>query len=490
MIPPVSPGLFRRIWALTWPMVLYNALEMTVGLVDLLMVRSFGQTATAAIGVCRQVTFLVEGSVVLITSGALALVSQAVGSRSQSQVDEVVRASIFLVSLLGIPVTLAGSLLSRPLLIALNASEQTMVHGEPYLRVYFLGLLFLWGNLVITALFRGSGDPWTPLMLALGVNLLNIVLNYVFIFGIGPVPAFHVQGAALATVAARACGMLVFGVILLRGSRPIRLRLVGASTPEGRGQLLGRMLRIGLPMALAALLRNGSRVVFLAIVGASSLGVSFHAAVGVGFQVRLFSILPALAFQAATATLVGQAIGRGDYQEAEALGQRSVQLLTALMVVVVGTILVLARPLAGLLMGAPEAIDLGTTVLRWFAVAQFFSALSIATQGVLMGAGDTGPAMRYTLVSQWIVMLPLAWVLFWIVGWIPGGPLAAWTLAPVLSFVLLQRRFRSGRWKTILSSAPGGAESRPRDNSPGRNPSAPGGAESRPRDNSPGRNPG
>jgi putative MATE family efflux protein len=442
-------SLFRRIWALTWPMVLYNALEMTVGLVDLLMVRSFGPSATAAVGVCRQVTFLVEGSVVVITAGALTLVSQGVGARSQDRVDEVVRGSVLLLFLLGVPVTLTGYLLSRPLLVGLHVSAETMVHGEPYLRVYFLGLVFLWGNLIGTALFRGSGDPWTPLALAVGVNLLNVVLNYVFIFGMGPIPALHVPGAALATVVARACGSLAMLVLLVRGSGAVRLRPAGAAWWKFDRGLIGRMVRIGLPLALAALLRNGSRVVFLAIVGASTLGMSFQAAVGIGFQVRLLSILPALAFQAAAAALVGQAIGRGDYQEAEALGKRSVQLLAVLMVLVVGGILVLAGPLAALLVDSPEAIALGTTVLRWFAVAQLFSALSIGTQGVLMGAGDTGPALRYTLVSQWVLMLPLAWVLLRVAGWVPGGPLAAWTLAPMLSFVLMQRRFRSGHWKSL-----------------------------------------
>jgi Na+-driven multidrug efflux pump len=209
------------------------------------------------------------------------------------------------------------------------------------------------------------------------------------------------------------------------------------------------MLRIGVPVALAALLRNGSRVVFVAIVGATSLSLSFHAAVGVGFQVRLLSILPALAFQAAAATLVGQAIGRGDFREAEAVGRRSIQLLAGIMLVIAVPTVILAEPLVALLIDSPEAVRLGTTVLRWFAVAQLFSGLTIGTQGVLMGAGDTAPALCYTFVSQWLVMLPLAYVLLVLVGWVPDGPLAAWALAPVLSLVLLQRRLRSGRWQTI-----------------------------------------
>ena len=177
--------------------------------------------------------------------------------------------------------------------------------------------------------------------------------------------------------------------------------------------------------------------------------MSLHAAVGVGLQLRLISVLPALAFQTAGATLVGQAIGRGDYREAELLGRRSVFLLGWIMVVVVGMIMVWAGPLASLFIAGPETAVLGARVLRWFAVAQFFSALSIATQGALTGAGDTAPAMLYTWVSQWLVMLPLAYFLLSVLGWSPDGALVAWALAPLISLALTWRRLQSGRWKTI-----------------------------------------
>ncbi len=95
------------------------------------------------------------------------------------------------------------------------------------------------------------------------------------------------------------------------------------------------------------------------------------------------------------------------------------------------------------------AAELVTSVLRWFAVAQFFSALSVGMQGALMGAGDTTPALRYTVWGQWVVMIPLAYMLMFTVGWDPEGALAAWTIAPVITLVLTWRRLRTGRWKAI-----------------------------------------
>src|SRR5262249_26593898 len=157
--------------------------------------------------------------------------------------------------LMGVPVALAGYWLSDPLLVALQADAATRAYGTPYLQVYFAGLLFTWGSLVGAALFRGAGDVWTPLKLSLGVSLLQVGLDYVFIHGAGPLPAFEVQGAAMGAVCARSCGTVVFIFLLGRGTGPLRLRW---SSPLGsRGldrKLIGSLLRIGVPMALANLL--------------------------------------------------------------------------------------------------------------------------------------------------------------------------------------------------------------------------------------------
>ena len=447
MTDHASRQMFRRIWSLAWPTVVYNLLEMSLGMADLLMVRSFGQEATAAIGLNRQVTFLVEAAALAISTGVITLVSQGVGSRDRAQIEGTVRQSLSLVFLLGPLTMVAGYLASRRLLVLMHATPETILHGVPYLRVYFLGIIFLWVTSISAAILRGAGDAMTPLKLALGVSLVNIVLNYIFIFGAGPVASYEVMGAAMGTVAARAIGAVAYLALLVRGRGEVRLRL--SPRWELDWVLIRRILRVGLPTALAGVLRSGARLVFLGIVGTSVLGVSIHAAVGVGLQVRLLSILPALAFQVATATLVGQAIGRGDIKEAEQLAHRSTLLLAVLMTGVVGLTIVFARPLAAVFIVDEAAAALGAQVLRWFAVAQFFSSLSICTQGALAGAGDTQPFMRYTLATQVVIMLALTYLLMVVAGLDPVGALVAWTVAPAIQLVLMQARFRSGRWKTM-----------------------------------------
>jgi putative MATE family efflux protein len=439
----MRPPLLPRVWALTWPTIIYNLLDWSVGLVDLFLVRSLGPAATAAVGVGRQLTFFLEALGLAVSVGVLALVSQAIGAGSMSRIAAVARNGLFLVLFLAVPIAVAGSLLSGPLLAALQTSPETLDLGTPYLRLALAGLPFLWTNLVAIAVLRGQGDVTTPLKVALAVTLLNVALNYSFVFGAGPIPALGVTGAALGTVAARACGTAALLTLLWRGALRRGSR---AQDHPLDWTVIARILRIGVPQALANSVRNGSRLVFLGIVGASVLGESFQAGVGLGMQIRQMSTLPALAFQTALATLVGQALGGGNSDAAENIGRRGVRLLGLLMAVVTVAILCLADPLAAAFIAEPEAAVLGARVLRWFAVAQLFSTLSIGLQGVLMGAGDTLPALRYTVLSEWFVMLPSAGAAV-AYDLAPDGVLAAWAMAPALTLSLMWRRFRGGAWK-------------------------------------------
>ena len=207
--------MYKRIWKIAWPTILYSMLELSLGAADLIMVRGLGYEATAAIGLTRQIAFLVEASVLAIATGVITLVSQGVGARDSDQIEGVVHQRSRLVLILGIPIALGGFLMSRPLLVAMQATVGTLNQGLPYLHIYFLGTVFLWCNVIAAAMFRGTGDAMTPLKFATGISVLNVSLNYVFIFGLGPLEPLGVAGAALGTVAARAVGSGVYLWVLV-----------------------------------------------------------------------------------------------------------------------------------------------------------------------------------------------------------------------------------------------------------------------------------
>ncbi len=441
-----TQSIYRRILILALPTVAYNLIEMALGLTDLYMVRGFGSAATAALGVNRQICFLLEAIILAGAAGTVTVISQNLGRNATDVVEKTVVQSLALITVLATALGVLGYLASPALLTLSQASPETTHFALGYLKIYCASLPFLAFNAVGAAALRAAKNPMLPLKIVLGVAILNVPLNYAFIHGTLGFPDLGVQGAAVGTLIVRVMGVLAFLTVLTRPRRPVRLvpaRLLPFDIPGARN-----LLRIGLPIAVAGIFRNAARVVIIAIAGLSTLGVSMHAAVGLGLQIRLISILPALAFQVALATLVGDAIGRGKLDEAADIGRRGVFLLAGIMLTVCGLTILLAEPIARAFIVNADDLAIAARVLRWFSVGQFFSTLAIGAQGALLGAGDTNPVARITFATQWLLLVPLAYALQVPLHLDPEGILIAWVISPIFTFLLLYRRFTRSHWKT------------------------------------------
>ena len=440
--------LLARVWQLAWPTVIYSLLQTLVGLVDIYMVGRLGKDAIAAVGFSQQILMLIMIGALAVNTGTITLVAQFIGAGKRDHAGRVAGQALLSMFALGVAVAIPGVLLGRGLLVLLGARGSVLDQGSPYLRLMLGGSSLMMLNFAVAFIFRGAGNAVTPLKIALGVNAINVVGNWLFIFGIGPFPMLGVTGAAVGTLVARAVGATVGIALLTTGWYRVRLRFDG-----GAGlvdfPLVRRILNIGLPAAVQGFFRNGARVLFFRIVAGSVLGTTATAALTVGSRLRMLTIMPSLAFQVAAAALVGQSIGAKDWKQAEGYGWETVRLCTAIMVVVTVPLVVFASQLIHVFTNDAEVIDVGTTMLRFFAVGQLFSAVSIASSGGLVGAGDTRPPLYYTIVSQWLLMLPLAWVLVHKAGLDPEGAWMAFAIAPVLQTALTLQRFRSGKWKHI-----------------------------------------
>jgi len=439
--------LLATVWQLAWPTVLFSMSQSLLGLVDLFMVRSFGKGATAGLGFSLHLLMLVSTGALAVSMGTITLVAQFTGAENTKGASRVAGQSILMMFALGMLAALPGVLLSGRMLVLLGARGMALVYGKPYLMLMFWGGALFMVNFSVFAIFRGAGDTLTPLKIGLAVNVINIIGNWLFINGVGPFPMMAVAGAAVGTLVARFLGAVIGVSLLASGRYVVGIRFDGA---KGRVNLplIRRMLRVGLPAAIQGFFRNGARVLFLSIVAGSTLGATATAAYTIGGRLRMVTVMPALAFQVAAAALVGQSIGSGDLKRAEGAGWEAVKLCTLIMIPVTVLLCVFARPLVGIFQGDPEVIDVGTKMMYFFAVGQFFTAVAIVSSGGLVGAGDTRPALYYTIVSQWMIMLPLAWVLMRL-GLDPVGAWIAWFIAPIIQAVLTLLRFRSGKWKHI-----------------------------------------
>src|SRR5690554_4819634 len=217
---------FGPVWRLSVPVILTNALQSVVNLASIFMAGRLGPVEIAAVGMANSVNMLVLVAFMSITAGSMTLAAQARGARDDSELSRVARQSLSLGVVMWLVLGSAGLLFAQPLLEFLNggAGDPTAVElGTGYLQIMFVGIIFLVMNLTVNSLMQGAGDTVTPLYISIGMNILTVLLNWVFMFGPGPFPAMGVPGAALGIVVSRAVAAGAGILIMASGRNNVRL---------------------------------------------------------------------------------------------------------------------------------------------------------------------------------------------------------------------------------------------------------------------------
>jgi putative MATE family efflux protein len=415
---------FTRVIALALPVVAANLLTTMVNVVDVFMAGRLGALEVASVGLANSVRLLILVVIMAVTSGAMTLAAQARGARDPAALEGVTRQTLLLALLLGLAVSLLGIAVAPPLMgfLAGDAPAQVARDGTTYLVILFAGTLLLIGQLAFTSLMQGAGDTVTPLWLAGATNVVNVVANWLFMFGPGPFPALGVPGAAVGTVIARGIGLAVTIAIVMRGGNVIRLPR-GGWHPEGR--LIRDLLAIGIPSGAQSLAYTLAGFLVLRAVTATPSGAYGAAAMAIGLQIESFAFMPGAAIAVAATSLVGQSLGAWQVREAWRAAHAALASAALAMGAVGLALALLARPLILAFdpSAHPTVLADGVAYLRINGAMQPILAVFMVLQGALRGAGDARPGLTGTVVGRWLVVVPLAWL----AGvWGGGGTTAIW----------------------------------------------------------------
>ena len=434
--------LARKVWSVAWPVVLSNMLQSLALTVDLIFVGALGPLALAATGVATQVFFVGMTVGTGLATAATALVARGIGAGDERAADGATTVALLLALAASVPLMAATWFLDTPLLRLLGADEATVEQGALVLRVLAFAIPGNMLVLVAGGALQGAGDTRPALLVGIGVNVLNLVLDWMLIFGNLGAPAMGLRGAALATTLAFSAGGLAFLVLLRRGRRPTGL--TAHDVPVAR--TAARLARVGGPAALESFLLSLGFTVYLVLI--LRFGAEALAAHQIGLRVQSFAFMPGFGFAAAAAALVGQGLGRGDPRIAERNGWAAIGLGAVAMVGLSVPLFLLAEPLAGLFTDSPEALALGTTWIHVLVLAMPAIALHFGAAGALKGAGDTRWPLAVSFVGLWLVRLPLAWWLGVQMGWGMAGVWAGYVLEYYGRAVVTTWRYARGRWKT------------------------------------------
>ncbi|MBI5365803.1 MAG: MATE family efflux transporter [Planctomycetes bacterium] len=442
--PKARRSLRREVWKLAWPVLLQNFFQTLILVTDSLMVGSLGKEALAAMGAAWPIYWSAQSLLAAIQVGTLALVARSVGEEDEGKTRANSMTALVLGLVCGLVFAAAGSW-GAYAMAACFSHEPEVVHlSGLFLEISLLALPFTAFAMVATSILRGAGDTATPMWVSGSVNLLNILLNWLLIFGKAGCPALGIPGSALATFAAKAVeGAVLLGLLFLpRGPAGLRL---GDAARIGRASM-ARFFRVTVPAMVEPLVLHSGFLVFSAMVAA--LGAASMAAHRIAVSIESLSFMPGFSFGIACSTLVGQALGARQPRAAE-LSCRETLRMAVLMMSALGLVYVaFPRQLARCYIDDPEVLSLVVTCLLIGALEQPFMGISMSLQGALRGAGDTKSTVYVAALGVWCVRVPGTWLVTRL-GWgLPG----VWVVALVdwsvrsAAYALLYRR---GHWKRV-----------------------------------------
>ncbi len=417
---PISDGeIKKQVKDLAAPALIEMVLVSFVGVADMIMVGRLGPAAIAAVGLSNQPIFFAQGIFQALNVGTTALVARFFGADMKKEASATARQSLAVTILLGFLVSGLGYLVTPWVIAAMGAEVEVLPLGITYMRIVSLGFLFNVVSMVCSSILRGAGDTRTPMTVNLTANLVNVVGNYILIYGHFGFPRLGIAGAAMATALANVVASTLFLVVIITGRSVIRVNVTAKYRPDW--DLLTRVFNIGLPAAMEQVIFRGGQLTF--------------------------SFMPGQAFGIAATTLVGQGLGaeRPDLAERSALTARRLGMMFS------GTIAVLmfvfGRFIAALYTDDPDVIQKTAMVLKVIAVVQPAQSTQFILSGGLRGAGDTKWPLYSTFLGIWGMRVVVGYFFAVQLGL---GLLGAWmgmaldqlTRASVISY-----RFRKGGWK-------------------------------------------
>lgn len=432
----------RAILLLAVPMVLELSMQAVFGIVDLFFVARLGTHAVAAVGLTEAVLTIVFSIATGLGMGATALVARRIGEKRPEAAGSATGQAIIAALVISIPLGLVGLLSAGPILELMGASRDAIKIGTGYNLVMLSGNATILLLFVLNAVFRGAGDAAIAMRALWMANLLNIVLDPLLIFGIGPFPELGVTGAAVATNLARGVGVVYQLTILFSARSRVPLTLTSFRLhPE----LLRKLIRISCGGVLQLLVGTVSWLGLVRLV--AIFGDAALAGYTISLRIIVLAILPSWGMSNAAATLVGQNLGAGRPERAE----RSAWLTGFANMVFLGLLtlvfVVLAESLGGLFTSDDPVIAYAADSLRYISYGYVFYAYGMVVSQAFNGAGDTYTPTIANLICYWLLQIPLAYFLALPGGMGAQGVFVAIAISESILAIVVAIIFRRGKWK-------------------------------------------
>lgn len=439
-----SGSIRKAVFLLSVPMVLEMMMESIFFLVDAYFVSSLGANAIATVGLTESVVTLVYAVAIGLSMGVTAIVARRIGEKDIPGASQAAVQSILLGVAVALVISVIGILFPEEILSLMGGEPDLIAEGSGYTQILLGGNMTIMLLFLINAVFRGAGDASVAMKVLIFSNLLNIVLDPILIFGWGPIPAYGVQGAAIATTIGRGSAVLLQLLILFMGWSKIK---VGLKDIVLRAKVMMNLIKISIGGIGQFIIGTSSWVFLMRIM--AEFGSEVLAGYTIAIRVLMFTLMPSWGMSNAAATLVGQNLGAGKAKRAESSVWKTAKYNAWFMVVVSLFYICFAEFILKIFSDNPKVIENGALSLRVIAAGYVFYAYGMVIVQAFNGAGDTKTPTIINFFCFWIFQLPFAYAaaLYFELGVL--GVLLAITFAEVIIAIISIIWFRKGHWKKV-----------------------------------------
>lgn len=435
--------ILNSLVSLAVPIIFANILQTAYQLIDTFWLGRLGADAVAAVSLSFPLLFLILSLGSGMTLAGTVLVAQSFGAGNRRMVDYNSSQTMSLIFFISIGLAFAGYFTAKPLMTFIGAGPEILKDSTEYFQISSFGFVFLFIFFAFQSLMRGIGNVMLPVYIVLFTVFLNAVLDPLFIYGWGPIPAQGVAGAAIASILTQAISAVIALWILFKGRHGITIFF---SQMALKMETVKKIFNMGFPASVEQATRALGMTMMIVLV--TGFGSEIVAAYGIGARILSFVIVPALGLGIATTSLVGQNIGAVKIKRAEKVANLSCKVaffgLTAMGILM----FVFAEPLVTFFIpNDPQVITDGALFIKIMSPSFCFLGVQQVLNGVFNGAGFTKASMFISILSLWIVRFPLAYFLSHETGL---GYEGIWWAFPISNFIAAIAAFsyyRTGYWK-------------------------------------------
>ncbi|MCP4290282.1 MAG: MATE family efflux transporter [bacterium] len=433
--------LVRHLLAVAWPVSVSFLLQTFYNLVDAFWLGKLGKSALVAPTVTMNIVFIGIALAMGLGQAGTTLISQYKGANRPESMGRAAGQSFILQIGVGCLIAGLGLLFAPQLLHFLQTPADAFEGTLLYMRWILAGVPLMFIFHVYQGIYTGLGDTKGPMRINIATVILNLLLDPLFIFGWGPVPAMGVGGAAIATVIARAVASLLAIHAILGGSG-FRIH---PSDLRWDQKMISRLFKIGIPLSLG---QAGTSLGFTLLIGiVNSFGSSVTAAFGVGHRIIMMVSVPAIALSQANATAVGQNLGAGFVDRAVKSVRNSAFLVTLILLPLTTATFFFGEHITHWFIADPEVIAYGRDLFRITSFSVFAFSLILVIFGAFSGSGHTLPVMVVNMGRLWAVRIPASWLLAVVMDKGPVGLWWAMNISNIVAGTVAFIWFMKGEWK-------------------------------------------